>query len=559
VAEKGWIGMTWPKAFGGGGHSYSDRYAVVEELLAAGAPVAAHWIADRQSGALLLRYGSDVQKGRYLGEIAAGRCFFAIGLSEPDAGSDLASVRTVAKHVPGGWLLNGTKVWTSHAHRSQFMIALVRTAPRQADRHLGLSQIIVDLGAKGVTVRPIALLSGALHFNEVVLQDAFMSDDMLLGQEGDGWRQVTSELAHERSGPERVLSTFPLLVELVRSIGSNPDALQSATVGRLIARLWALRSMSKDVAARLEAGDDPVVDAALVKDLGTRFEQIVVEYARVATDPTSASESFQRMYQASVSAAPGFTLRGGTTEILQGIVARAATTGRRRPHDETSRMISASADSVFGMERTDYMAEASSAGFLAADLDLWTAALVIEAASYHGVADNVCEAVMPEMDDAYQRIALLRAIQLSGAIQRTRDLSIQYTADRQQFGRPLREFQALQGHLAVICGEAAAASASVWDAVGAPSGGRIAAAKITTGTAAGVAAAIAHQVHGAIGITREYPLHRWTGRLWAWRDQGGREAEWASWLGRQICSSGAGQIWEITTSVDETYREARVG
>ena len=127
LAARGWIGMTWPKQYGGGELTAFARHVVVEELVASGAPVMAHWIADRQSGPLILRYGTEAQKRKYLAPITRGESCFAIGMSEPDSGSDLASVRSRAVKVNGGWVLNGTKVWTSNAHRCQAMIALIRT------------------------------------------------------------------------------------------------------------------------------------------------------------------------------------------------------------------------------------------------------------------------------------------------------------------------------------------------------------------------------------------------------------------------------------------------
>ena len=325
LAEQGWVGMTWPKRYGGHERSQMERYSVLEELLAAGAPVAAHWIADRQTGPLLLRYGTEEQRQEFMPAMARGECYFGIGMSEPDAGSDLAAVRTSARPVEGGWALNGTKVWTSHAQRSHFMITLVRTTPLGEDRHQGLSQLIVDLHGPGVMVRPIKLLSGEPHFNEVVFQDAFVPAGRLVGEAGDGWRQVTSELAYERSGPERFLSTFPLLAETVRELGADPGEAGARALGHLYARLNALRQLSMDVARRLESGEAPNVQAALVKDLGTRFERDVVEIVRLLVPPDSTGERFRRLYREAVAHAPGFTLRGGTNEILRGLVARGLT------------------------------------------------------------------------------------------------------------------------------------------------------------------------------------------------------------------------------------------
>jgi acyl-CoA dehydrogenase len=326
LGARGWIGMAFPAAYGGSAAGALARFVVTEELLAAGAPVAAHWIADRQSGPALLRFGTDEQKNAFLPGIARGMCFFAIGMSEPDTGSDLASVRTRGRRVDGGWRLSGTKVWTSGAHQAHAMIALARTSPPADDRHAGLSQFIVGLPDPDVHIRPIRLLTGEHHFNEVVLDDVFVPDARVLGSPGAGWRQVTSELAMERSGPERILSTFPLLAAAADYLGSAGERSGTAQVGALAARLWALRQLSLAVAGRLEAGASPEVEAAAVKDLGTRFESAVTETVRllVRVEPDLGSgEPLPRMLAEAVLHGPGFTLRGGTNEILRGVVARA--------------------------------------------------------------------------------------------------------------------------------------------------------------------------------------------------------------------------------------------
>ena len=322
LGEHGWIGMTWPKRYGGGERSYLERYVVLEELLGAGAPVAAHWIADRQTGPLLLRYGTDGQKESLLPRIARGELYFCIGMSEPDAGSDLASIRTKAVPVEGGFMLSGTKVWTSHAHRSHYILTLARSSPKTEARHEGISQLIVDLHGKGVSVRPIKLLTGEEDFSEVVFDEVFVSEEMVLGKAGEGWRQVMSELSYERSGPERFLSTYPLLVELVREVGPNPTDGESRALGELYARLAALRELSMEVARSLEAGKLPTIQAAMVKDMGTRFERDVVETTRRLVEPSKGSGEFRRLYAEAVTHVPGFTLRGGTSEILRGIIAR---------------------------------------------------------------------------------------------------------------------------------------------------------------------------------------------------------------------------------------------
>src|SRR5690606_19953868 len=186
------------------------RYVVSEELLAAGAPVSAHWIADRQSAPLLLHYGTPAQQERYIPGIVRGEIYFCIGMSEPNSGSDLASIGSRAAREGDVWVLNGRKIWTTNAHRSHYMIALVRTQGRGDDRHGGMSQFIIDLKAPGVTVRPIRDLSGGEHFNEVFFDDVVLGSDALVGTDGNGWTQVMAELAFERSGPERFLSSMTL-------------------------------------------------------------------------------------------------------------------------------------------------------------------------------------------------------------------------------------------------------------------------------------------------------------------------------------------------------------
>ena len=322
LGERGWIGMTWPEAYGGGGRSFFERYVVTEELLAAGAPVTAHWIADRQSGPLLLRYGTEAQRREYLPRITKGRCFFSIGMSEPNSGSDLASVRTTASAAGGGWLLNGTKLWTSGAHRNHCMIALVRTEPPSENRHAGLSQFIVDLKGPGIEVRPIRNMAGDDDFNEVVFTDAPVPSGNLVGEPGNGWEQVISELGYERSGPERYLSAFRVFVEFVRACGTSPAPYQAAAIGRIAAHLVTLRRMSMSVAGMLEGGKSPNVEAALVKELGNDFEKLLPEIARLSLPPNVESAGFREAHADTLLRSPSFTLRGGTREILRGVIAR---------------------------------------------------------------------------------------------------------------------------------------------------------------------------------------------------------------------------------------------
>lgn len=325
LARQGWVGLTLPRHYGGAERGAFARFVLVEEMLAAGAPVAAHWIADRQSGPLILRYGSAAQKDFHLPRICRAESFFCIGMSEPDTGSDLASVRSRAEREGDGWRLNGSKVWTTYAHHAHFMIALVRTAGTPADRHKGLSQFIVDLSLPGVRISPIRDLAGDAHFSEVVFDDVALGPEALIGTEGEGWAQVNAELAFERSGPERILSSIVLLDRWIAWLRESGEGRHAALLGRLMAELAVLRAMSIAVTARLAAGASPVTEAALVKDLGTGFEQSIPTLLTeaIAADPAAAPpDELLRALAYVAGMAPSFSLRGGTREILRGMVAR---------------------------------------------------------------------------------------------------------------------------------------------------------------------------------------------------------------------------------------------
>ena len=325
LGRAGLLGLTLPQRYGGQERGPFARFVVVEELLSAGAPVAAHWIADRQSAPLILNFGTEAQAERYIPAICRGEALFCIGMSEPGAGSDLAGVRTRAERSQRGWVVNGQKIWTTNSLNSDFMIALVRTSGTPEDRHAGLSQLIIDLKAPGVTIRPIVDLTGDAHFAEVFFDNVELPADALIGGEGQGWRQVVAELAFERSGPERIYSSVVLLdawIAHLRAVGRHEGA---ALVGRLTAELATLRAMSIACTARLAAGESPVVEASIVKDRGTGFEQLLPQVigddlAAHPDQPVSAELYRTLMYVTHI--APSFSLRGGTREILRGIIAR---------------------------------------------------------------------------------------------------------------------------------------------------------------------------------------------------------------------------------------------
>ncbi len=324
LAARGWLGMALPRRYGGAERGVVDRFIVVEELLRWGAPVRYHWVADRQTGPLILRYGSDAQRERFLPAICRAEVSFSIGMSEPEAGSDLAAVQTRAIATDGGWSVSGTKLWTGGAHENDWCVVLCRTSD-EGERHRGLTQMIVDLRAPGVAVAPIAYMDGSEFFNEVQLDAVFVADELVLGEVGAGWAQNTSELSFERAGPERWLSTYLVLEQYLREHGAA-DERARATLGEAVAGWWGIRALSLSVARLIDAGEAPAAKAALVKELGTRFEQDVLDavWRLVPEDPDPGADSlFERLLATSIMAAPSFTIRGGTNEILRSVAAKA--------------------------------------------------------------------------------------------------------------------------------------------------------------------------------------------------------------------------------------------
>jgi acyl-CoA dehydrogenase len=275
----------------------------------------------------LLKYAPEHVKEDILPRICRGELCFAIGMSEPGSGSDLFAAKAKAAKVDEGWRVNGSKIWTTSAHVADYMLALFRTSPpTKENRRHGLTQFLVDMKTPGITVHPINQMTGLPGFNEVLFQDALIPDDHLLGEIDGAWKQATSELAYERSGPERFLDTFYVMLELIRAVGPEPDLRSAEGLGRLIAQLHTLRRMSVSVAGMLQAGKEPVVEGSIVKDLGTLWEQKLPARVRELAaflDPEMTNRAtLDEQLAIATTIAPKLTIQGGTTEILRGIIAR---------------------------------------------------------------------------------------------------------------------------------------------------------------------------------------------------------------------------------------------
>lgn len=321
LGARGWIGMSISPEYGGPGRSSVERLIVVEELLTRGAPVSYHWVADRQSGPSIQRFGTEEQKHQLLPGITKGELSFSIGMSEPDSGSDLASLRSRAQPDGDGWRVNGTKIWTSGAADATHILGLFRTSE---DRHHGMTQFIIPTDTPGVSISPIPFIDGTRHFCEVAFEDVHLPDSARLGEVGAGWTQNTAELALERGGPDRWMSMFPVLEDWVAAHFPRHSAAFS-DLGILTARFWTLRGMSRSIARLVDSGGSPVIEAAMMKEMATRFEQdcteMVVRHLERSPDLTS-DDPFESMLARAILTSPSWSIRGGTNEILRTVIAK---------------------------------------------------------------------------------------------------------------------------------------------------------------------------------------------------------------------------------------------
>ena len=214
LGRLGWIGMTWPVEHGGGGRPAIDRLIVGEELIAAGAPLAGMWFADRQMGPALIAHGTAAQRARWLPEILAGTATWCIGMSEPGAGSDLAGLSTSARRDGDEWVISGQKVWTSFGEVADYCYLICRTSTGRTP-HDGISEIVVPMDAPGISVRPIRDMTTNAHFCEVFYDDVRVPADHLVGAEGAAFAQTMRQLEHERGGIDRLVSNRALYLAAV--------------------------------------------------------------------------------------------------------------------------------------------------------------------------------------------------------------------------------------------------------------------------------------------------------------------------------------------------------
>ncbi len=332
LAERGWIGLTWPRRYGGGERSYLERLIVTEELLLAGAPVAAHWFGDRQIGPALLAHGSEEQRSEFLPGITRGELSFCVGMSEPNAGSDLANLSTRAEIDGDHFVIRGQKIWTSFAEQAEYCYLVARTDP-DAKPHRGISELLLRMDTPGITVRPIRDMVGEEHFGEVFFDDVRVPRSSLIGGLHRGFYQIMEQLDYERSGIERLLSNAPLWRETLRRAGASGrsrDPVLRQRIAQIEIELACGRGLIYRVADLLSQGIVPGHAAAAAKVFCTSLEQRIAALCCELEGPASqllsgdARAALAGRPARSWLYAPAYTIQGGTNDILRNIVAERA-------------------------------------------------------------------------------------------------------------------------------------------------------------------------------------------------------------------------------------------
>jgi alkylation response protein AidB-like acyl-CoA dehydrogenase len=316
LAKRGWLGMTWPVEAGGGGRPPIERLLVFEALISEGAPVAASWFADRQVGPTLLQFGTREQQDRYLPGILDGTSMWAIGMSEPDAGSNVAGIRTRAVRDGDAFRVTGQKIWTSGAAMADHLYLIARTDP-DAPPHQGLSELVVDLGSPGVTIQPIPDITGNRHFCEVFLEDVRVPADDLVGELNGSFRQVMRQMEHERGGIDRLVSNKALYDALLPLADRGDPVLRqelaALETGVRIGRLLVLREV---------LGQAPAGFSAATKTFCTGIEQrVALVCARILGAQAMLDEpGLPSRVARALCYARAYTIMGGTAEILKNIL-----------------------------------------------------------------------------------------------------------------------------------------------------------------------------------------------------------------------------------------------
>src|SRR5437773_182174 len=322
----GWVGITWPKEYGGRGAGLIERVIWDEEYAAARAPVLPAAMGLNLVGPTIIHWGTDEQKRRYLRPILSGEEVWAQGFSEPGAGSDLAGLRTKAEDQGDHFLINGQKVWTSGAHFAHWIIVLARTDPN-APKHKGISAFLVPLSTKGITVRPLVLLTGHRHFNEVFFEDVVVPKENLLGPLNEGWKVTTTTLMFERGGAggRDHAAQIARLLELAKQFPNRQEpAFRESHIRQQLAQLAidakALQVTRLRGLTRRLRGEPPGPEGSILKLFGSELAGRIADFSATLLGPyatlevpTEAVPDAPRWLHR-VLGARQYTIAGGTSE-----------------------------------------------------------------------------------------------------------------------------------------------------------------------------------------------------------------------------------------------------
>lgn len=329
VAQRGWIGLTWPKEYGGQGLSYIDRLILTEEILRYGAPAACHWFADRQIGGSIVTYGTDEQKRELLPKIIAGEAYIGLGMSETEAGCDLASLQTRAIEDGENYIINGQKTWTSGGSFVNYFYLLARTDP-EAPKHRGISEFIIPADLPGINRIPMIDITGTEAWNDVFFDGVRVPKKCLIGEKNRGFLQALQQLDYERSGMERLMGNYPLFDAIVQFTKENQlsqDSVIRNKLAQLRIEFEVGRLLIYRVALVMDEGRAPNREAAMSKAYSTAFEQRLAKAAMEVLGPygqlvsSSKLAPIRGLAAHSYLASKGYSLQAGTSEILKNILA----------------------------------------------------------------------------------------------------------------------------------------------------------------------------------------------------------------------------------------------
>jgi alkylation response protein AidB-like acyl-CoA dehydrogenase len=319
----GWAGVSWPEEYGGRGATLIEQAIFLEEMARAKAPRPANILGLVMGGPVVIAHGTEEQKERFLAPILSADEIWCQGFSEPESGSDLASLKTRAVRSNGGWRVTGQKVWTSFAHEAKWCMLLARTDP-DAPKHKGITYFLLDMEQEGVEVRPLRQITGDPEFNEIFLQDAEVSDETVIGEVGGGWQVAITTLMFERAGLGAaaalgVGNTLEELIEVVRERDLQDDPLIRQRIAELkmgveALRLGGLRGMSSTMKQGV-----PGPEGSLGKWQWANVNQALTEFASAILGPEGLRAGNDWTYR--LLRARGNSIEGGTTEVLKNIIA----------------------------------------------------------------------------------------------------------------------------------------------------------------------------------------------------------------------------------------------